>query len=112
MPTLGAADDPAGDPDASGPGSSDPGHAGPGPRAVTFRMFASARAAAGANEVHVAAGPTAEVVGALTAGLPPRFAHVMAASSLIADGHRLDQTSTAPIHGGTIVDVLPPFAGG
>ena len=86
--------------------------AGPGAGAVTFRMFASARAAAGAGEVRVAPGPTVEVVAALAAGLPPRFADVLAASSLMAEGHRLDHTSTAPIRAGMIVDVLPPFAGG
>jgi molybdopterin converting factor small subunit len=75
-------------------------------------MFASARAAAGASEVHVTPGPTAEVLTALAATLPPRFAEVIAASSLVADGHRLDHASLAPIAGGTIVDVLPPFAGG
>jgi molybdopterin converting factor small subunit len=94
------------------PGRTRPGTDGPGHGAVTFRMFASARAAAGAGEVHVAPGPTAEVVAALAASLPARFADVMSASSLVADGHRLDHTSSAPIVGGTIVDVLPPFAGG
>ena len=84
----------------------------PAPETVTFRLFASARAAAGAAEVHVAPGPTAEVVTTLAASLPPRFTDVMAASSLVADGHRLDHDSTEPIVGGTIVDILPPFAGG
>jgi molybdopterin converting factor small subunit len=99
--------------DASSSSQDDPrSPVGPGPEAVTFRMFAAARAAAGTSEVHVAAGPTAEVVTALAAALPPRFADVMAASSLVADGHRLDHASPAPIAGGTIVDVLPPFAGG
>ncbi len=79
---------------------------------VTFRMFASARAAAGTAEVRLAPGPTTEVVAALAAGLPPRFAAVLASSSLLADGVRLDHTSTAPIPGGTVVDILPPFAGG
>ena len=49
---------------------------------------------------------------ALAAGLPPRFADVLAVSSLLADACRLDHASPAPIAGGTIVDVLPPFAGG
>ena len=40
----------------------------------------------------MAAGPTVEVVTALAAALPPRFADVMAASSLVADGHRLDHS--------------------
>ena len=75
-------------------------------------MFASARAAAGAAEVHMAPGPTAEVLAALAAGLPPRFADVLAVSSLVADGRRLDHTSLDADPGGTIVDVLPPFAGG
>ena len=75
-------------------------------------MFASARAAAGTAEVHLAPGPTTEVVAALAAGLPPRFAAVLASSSLLADGVRLDQSTTAPIPEGTIVDVMPPFAGG
>ena len=75
-------------------------------------MFAAARAAAGVSEVHIAPGPASQVVDALTAGLPPRFAAVLASSSLLADGVRLDQASTAPIPGGTVVDVLPPFAGG
>ena len=57
-------------------------------------------------------GPPAEVVAALAAGLPPRFADVLAVSSLVADGIRLDHDSSTPIAGGTVVDVLPPFAGG
>jgi molybdopterin converting factor small subunit len=84
----------------------------PRPGAVTFRMFASARAAAGTAEVHVAPGPTSHVVASLAAGLPPRFADVLASSSLLADGVRLDPISTAMIPGGTTVEVLPPFAGG
>jgi molybdopterin converting factor small subunit len=84
----------------------------PRPEAVTFRMFASARAAAGRAEVHIPAGPTVQVVAALAAGLPARFGDVLASSSLLADGVRLDHTSTVPIPGGTTVDVLPPFAGG
>jgi molybdopterin synthase sulfur carrier subunit len=112
MPTIDPAPSPSGALGGASPHPRGPGPHGPGPGAVTFRMFASARAAAGAGEVHVAPGRTAEVVTALAAGLPPRFADVMAASSLVADGHRLDPSSPEPIPGGTIVDVLPPFAGG
>lgn len=88
------------------------GHKAPRTGSVTFRMFAAARAAAGTAEVHVAPGPTAQVVASLAAGLPPRFADVLAASSLLADGVRLDHSSTAAIPAGATVDVLPPFAGG
>ena len=80
--------------------------------AVTFRMFASARAAAGTPEVQVAPGPTAAVIAALAAATPAPFADVLAVSSLVADGTRLDRSSQAPLAGGVIVDVLPPFAGG
>lgn len=79
---------------------------------VTFRLFGSARAAAGAGEVQVASGPVAEVVAALAADLPARFSDVLAVSSLVADGHRLDHGSSTSVAGGTVVDVLPPFAGG
>jgi molybdopterin converting factor small subunit len=82
------------------------------PEAVTFRLFASARAAAGTAEVHIAPGPTHQVVAALAAALPPRFTDVLASSSLLTDGVRLDHTSTTLVPGGTTVDVLPPFAGG
>lgn len=93
------------------PATSLPTREGAAP-AVTFRMFASARAAAGTAEVHLAPGPITEVVATLAAALPPRFADVLASSSLLADGVRLEQTSTELIPGGTTVDVLPPFAGG
>jgi molybdopterin converting factor small subunit len=79
---------------------------------VTFRMFAAARAASGCSQVDVTPGPACEVVSSLAAGLPPRFADVLAISSLVTDGHRLDPSSPAPIPGGSVIDVLPPFAGG
>ena len=89
-----------------------PDVADPSAGTVTFRMFGSARAAAGAGEVHAAPGPMAEVLAYLTGSLPPRFADVLTVSSLVADGFRLDRESSEPIAGGTVVDVLPPFAGG
>jgi molybdopterin converting factor small subunit len=92
----------------------DPGSGSPGSRAeaVTFRLFASARAVAGTAEVRIAPGPTTQVLAALGAGLPPRFADVLAVSSLLADGTHVDRSSSAPLPAGTVVDVLPPFAGG
>ncbi len=79
---------------------------------ITFRLFGSARAAAGAGELTVPAGPTREVVDTLASRLPPRFADILVISSLVADGRRLDATSEAALPDGTVVDVLPPFAGG
>lgn len=80
--------------------------------AVTFRLFGSARAAAGAGEVEMAPGPMVELVAGLAADLPDRFSDILAVSSLVADGHRIDHGSSTPVAGGTVVDVLPPFAGG
>jgi molybdopterin converting factor small subunit len=79
---------------------------------VTFRLFAAARAAAGTAEVHVPSGPTGQVLEQLAADRPPRFRDVLAVSSLVADGRRLDPASAELLAGGTVVDVLPPFAGG
>lgn len=79
---------------------------------VTIRLFAAARAAAGAAEVEVPAGPVAEVLRELADGRPPRFAEVLAVSSLVSSGVRLDPSSTAVLVPGAVVDVLPPFAGG
>jgi molybdopterin converting factor small subunit len=79
---------------------------------VTFRMYAAARAAAGTSQASTPPGPTVAVLADLIAGLPPRFADVLALSSLMSDGTRLDPTSSALLPAGTTVEVLPPFAGG
>jgi molybdopterin converting factor small subunit len=79
---------------------------------VTFRLYASAREAAGTSTLHVAPGRTVDVLAALAAGRSPRFASVLAVSSLMSDGYRLDRTAATPLDAGTVVDVLPPFAGG
>ena len=79
---------------------------------VTFRLFAAARASAGQAQVDVPAGPVRDVVAGLAAGRPQRFAEVLAISALVLDGTRLDPTSPAALAEGSIVDVLPPFAGG
>jgi molybdopterin converting factor small subunit len=62
--------------------------------------------------VHIAPGPTLDVVTSLAAGLPAEFADVLAVSSLLADGTHVDRSATAPIPAGAVIDVLPPFAGG
>ena len=77
-----------------------------------MRLFAAARAAAGTAELRVAAGPVDAVVRELVAGRSPRFAQVLSISSLVSDGVRLDPRDPAPLPGGAVLDVLPPFAGG
>ncbi len=75
---------------------------------VTVRLFAAAREAAGTEVLVIAAGPVRAQL--LELGLGPRFADVLAASSLISDGYRLEGNDEAGQ--GAVVDVLPPFAGG
>lgn len=82
------------------------------PSAVTIRLFAAARAAAGSAELQVSPGPLDILVAGLTAALPAPFARVLAVSSLVSDGVRLDARQPIPIPPGAVIDVLPPFAGG
>ena len=79
---------------------------------VTVRLFAAARAAAGTSQVALAPAPVAHLVAELRDGLPPDFARVLAVSSLVWDGTRLDPSGATPIPSGAVIDVLPPFAGG
>ena len=79
---------------------------------VTVRLFAAARAAAGTGELRLPPAPVDELVAGLLATLPERFGPVLAISSLVSDGTRLDRRSQAPVGAGAVIDVLPPFAGG
>lgn len=79
---------------------------------LTVRWFASAAAAAGANETTATVAPgasAASVLAQLTAGNDP-LARVVAVSSLLADGAAITDRS-APLQCSRL-DVLPPFAGG
>lgn len=78
----------------------------------TVHLYASARAAAGTNRLEVTAATAAEVVAALCAGRPAHLAEVLSVCTLLADGQRLDPTSTDPLPAGAAIEVLPPFAGG
>jgi molybdopterin converting factor small subunit len=78
---------------------------------VTVRYWAGARAAAGREEEAVDAATVGDLLAAI--GARPQLARVLSAASLLVDGtavrredtdHRLPQ--------GSVVDVLPPFAGG
>jgi molybdopterin converting factor small subunit len=78
------------------------------------RYFAGAKAAAGAptERVTLPAGTTvADLVAALAADHGEALTRVLAASSLLLDGLAVHER-TVPLPDGSIVDVLPPFAGG
>ncbi|MBB6039943.1 molybdopterin converting factor small subunit [Phytomonospora endophytica] len=76
---------------------------------MTVRFFAAARAAAGTPETTLAAAD----LDTLRAGLAEKFggelARVLSVSSFLVDGV---VARGGPLAEGTVVDVLPPFAGG
>jgi molybdopterin converting factor small subunit len=75
---------------------------------VTVRFWAGARRAAGHAEEQLRATTLGEVKGLLAAR--PALTLVCAASSYLVDGQRAgDETAVLD---GSVVDVLPPFAGG
>lgn len=79
---------------------------------MTVRFFAAARAAAGAPEIHVAAGSLGEILRALTAD-HPALAQVLPRCSYLLDETAVHgELETLMVADGSTVDVLPPFAGG
>ncbi|MDP3713098.1 MAG: MoaD/ThiS family protein [Mycobacteriales bacterium] len=86
---------------------------------VEIRYFAAARAAAGVASEHVepgAAGATSlvDVLDAVRARHDARFADVLTVCSLLVDGAPVGRRDPAsvPVGEGSVVEVLPPFAGG
>lgn len=81
---------------------------------VTFNFWAGARAAAGTAAESVEAGSVQEAVDAvLTRHDDDRFTRVVRASSLLVDGIAASAGALRrPLEGPTVVEVLPPFAGG
>ena len=78
---------------------------------VTVRYFAGARAAAGVETEARDAGTLAELVGQIVADHGERLERVLTACSFLVDGTQTRDRSLA-LAPGTVVDVLPPFAGG
>jgi molybdopterin converting factor small subunit len=78
---------------------------------ITVRYFAGARAAAGVDTEARDAATLEELVGAITADHGDRLARVLTACSFLVDGTTTRDRATA-LSPGSVVDVLPPFAGG
>jgi sulfur-carrier protein len=78
---------------------------------VTVRFFAGARAASGVDTEQRPASTLDELLRGLAEAHGEKLAKVLPACSFLVDGTTTrDRTSTlAP---GSMVDVLPPFAGG
>jgi sulfur-carrier protein len=78
---------------------------------VTVRYWAAARAAAGRHEESVAPGSLEEIVERCGSRHGERLAKVLAYCAFLVDGApvRVGTTSIPP---GSVLEVLPPFAGG
>lgn len=97
--------------------SADAAPATPGVSTVEVRYFASARSAAGVGSELVAVsadGPLTAVLDAVRARHDARFAEVLTVCSLLVDGAPVGRRdpATVPVGEGSVVEVLPPFAGG
>ena len=81
---------------------------------VTFNFWAGARAAAGTASESVEAASVGEAVDlVLTRHDDGRFTRVIRASSLLVDGIAASaEALRRPLEEATVVEVLPPFAGG
>lgn len=78
---------------------------------VTVRYFAGARAAAGVDTEARSAGSLQELVEQIVTAHGERLERVLTACSFLVDGTSTrDRTTELPP--GSVVDVLPPFAGG
>jgi molybdopterin converting factor small subunit len=91
------------------PASADPASANPA--GVTVRYWAAARAAAGRSEESVAPGTLAEIVERCGSRHGERLAEVLGYCAFLVDGARV-RTGTTSIPSGSVLEVLPPFAGG
>lgn len=78
--------------------------------AVTVRLFAAARAAAGVSEAHCMPGTLGEVLDQVT-GQFPKLSEVLPQCSYLVDEAASNDKAVHVLDGST-VDVLPPFAGG
>jgi molybdopterin synthase sulfur carrier subunit len=78
---------------------------------ITVRYFAGARAASGVDTEQLSAATLEELVGRIVDVHGDRLARVLTACSFLVDGTSTRDRAVA-LAPGTVVDVLPPFAGG
>jgi molybdopterin converting factor small subunit len=78
---------------------------------VTVRYWAAARAAAGAAEEQTGPGTLDDVAARLAERHGERLARILGYCTFLLDGTALRDRST-PLPAGSVLEVLPPFAGG
>jgi molybdopterin synthase sulfur carrier subunit len=83
---------------------------------VTVRYWAAAKQAAGVAQETLSAATLAEALAAAVAGRAPsaEFQAVLARSSFLVDGQQAGKrpAETVVLEEGSVIEVLPPFAGG
>ncbi len=82
---------------------------------VTLRYWAAAKEAAGAAEQTVTADTLADALAlAGGTGATGRLRAVLSRSSFLVDGNPVGKRAaeTVPLADGSVIEVLPPFAGG
>jgi sulfur-carrier protein len=81
---------------------------------VTLRYWASLRATAGIREESVPAETLAEALELARARHPAEFAKVLDVCSAVVDGTPVGRRDhqDVPLGDGSVVELLPPFAGG
>jgi sulfur-carrier protein len=78
---------------------------------VTVRYFAGARAASGVDTETRSAGSLDELIGQIVDAHGERLQRVLTACSFLVDGTQTRDRGHE-LSPGSVVDVLPPFAGG
>ncbi len=78
---------------------------------VVVRYWAAARAAAGRAEESVAPGRLDDLVAALAARHDERLGRILGYCSFLLDGGAVHDRNVL-VEGGSVLEVLPPFAGG
>ena len=79
---------------------------------VTVNLYAAARAAVGVPTLSAPAGTLAEILSGIS-GDHPAFRRVWPQCSFLVDGLALHgDPQAAEVPDGSVIDVLPPFAGG
>jgi sulfur-carrier protein len=81
------------------------------PATVVVRYFAGARAAAGVETEERPAASLDELISSLAEAHGDKLARVLPACSFLVDG-TTTQDRALRLSPGSVVDVLPPFAGG
>ena len=83
---------------------------------ITIRYWAAAKEAAGLPEESVEADTLADALNAVVVSRAPdsRLREVMARSSFLVDATRVNRAAADVItlRDGSVIEVLPPFAGG